>query len=98
MLTQVSGECSKTPERGRIINIYQSQKHFGRNGGKRIKFCEEEKKNKKLGVRLRKKVEKTKLEGAVLFARAGDLAKCIQKMVLLKPQTIKTFDSYNFSS
>lgn len=47
VLTQVSGECSKTPERGRIINIYQSQKHFGRNGGKRIKFCEEEKKKQK---------------------------------------------------
>lgn len=90
MLMQVSAECSRTPERGRIMNIYQSQKHFGRNGRKRIKFCEEETKNKKLGVRLRKKVEKTKLEGTVLFARAGDLAKRIQEMVLLKPQTFKT--------
>lgn len=44
------------------------------------------------------KVEKTKLEGTVLFAGAGDLAKCIQEMVLLKPQTFKTLDSYHFSS
>lgn len=50
MLMPVSGECSKTPARGRIINIYQSQKYLGRNGGKRIKFCEEEKqKAKNLG-------------------------------------------------
>lgn len=95
-LMLVSGECSRAPEGGRIINIYQSQKHFGRNGGKRIKFWEEKTKNKK--PRWRKKVEKTKLEGTVLFAPAWDLAKCIQEMAFLKPQTFKTLDSYNFSS
>lgn len=92
------GECRKALGRGQIIHIYPSQKHLDRNKGKRIKFWEEEE-TKILGVRLRKKVEKTKLEGTVLFARGGNLWQKVSKIrSFLKPPTFKTFDSCHFSS